>query len=194
MYLAADEIRTLVRTKQVVIEPLDEQLFRPASYVLRIGTRFRFWKPDPKPIDLWSPDAYVKHAGDVEEVQAVTLYPGQLVIASTAERIALSWNHGGELSTLSHLARVGLSATLNATWISPGFGFANPTPLALELVNHNPSPVVIHGGMPMCHLRLAHVSGDARSISDTRSVYEGLDPLTLPLLFEDFGPRVGTDG
>ena len=64
-----------------------------------------------------------------------------------------------------------------------------PSSLTLELFNHCPRPLEIDAGMPIAHLRITPmVSVPERSRMST--IYEGIDPLTSPLLYEEWSIRL----
>jgi dCTP deaminase len=112
---------------------------------------------------------------------------GEFVLACTAECIGLSVGRFATVSPLSHVARFGLGINCGADFVNPGFGSMNPTVLALELFNHNPSPLVLTAGMPIAHLRVGCVEAETLH---ARSVYEGKDPLAAPRFFEEMAQTV----
>lgn len=167
------------------VEPFSNAQLRGASYVLRLGGRFRRWAPGDAPVELWSPDAGKDALDAPFATDRLTLHPGEIVLGATLERIGLSQTLVGAVSPLSHVARFGLSATLGADLINPGFGDGAPTPLTLELVNHNRRALVLNLGMPIVHLRLIRLTGGVRS-RDRRSIYDGADPVLAPKLYEEW--------
>ncbi|SFH52830.1 hypothetical protein SAMN04488020_12022 [Palleronia marisminoris] len=64
--------------------------------------------------------------------------------------------------------------------------------LTLELYNHNVRPLELRAGMPIAHLRLISI-GAVYCGDPQRSIYEGSDPLTDPLLYEEWGVSLGLD-
>jgi dCTP deaminase len=169
----------------LIIRPFNENQLRGASYVLTLGNRFRRWTSGETAVEIWSSSA-AENALDVPfEASRLTLEPGEFVLAATLERIGLSQNLVGAISPLSHIARFGISATLGADLINPGFGADSPTSLTLELFNHNRRPLVLAAGMPIAHLRLIRLTGDASAL-DRRSIYDGADPVVAPRLYEEW--------
>jgi dCTP deaminase len=168
----------------VEIEPFSVSQLRGASYVLRLSDCFRRWTSGAA-VEIWSPGA-AEDALDVPFVAGqLTLQPGEFVLAATLERIGLGHSLVGAVSPLSHVARFGLSATLGADLINPGFGFGAPTPLTLELFNHNRRVLVLTTGMPIAHLRLIRLTGEALN-RERRSIYDGSDPMVAPKLYEEW--------
>jgi dCTP deaminase len=167
------------------LEPFSASQLRGASYVLRLGDRFRRWKSGETPIEMWSPGA-AEDALDVAfAADWLTLQPGEFVLAATLEKIGLGRALAGAISPLSHVARFGLSINLGADLINPGFGSGAPTPLTLELFNHNRRPLVLTAGMPIAHLRLIRLTGEVPE-RQRRSIYDGADPVVAPKLYEEW--------
>lgn len=112
--------------------------------------------------------------------------PGEFALACTTEAIGIPHDRFGVISTLSHIARFGLSVHGGANFVNPSFGLNKPTRLTLELCNHNPSPVTLTAGMPIAHLRVGRLDNEAAFMSSHVSVYEGTDPVTAPRFFEEW--------
>lgn len=181
------EIARLVASSAVGIDPFSDIQLKGASYVLRLGRRFRRWLPGQSAVRMWSPSAAATALAAPEDADVFTIDPGTLVLGCTLERIRLPKSIAGQISPLSHVARFGLGVTCGADFINPGFGGAAASLLTLELYNHNSRPLELRSGMPVAHLRLIE-TGAAASEGAPRSIYEGADPLTEPLLFEEWSP------
>ncbi|WP_085855624.1 dCTP deaminase [Palleronia marisminoris] len=175
----------------VEISPFSEVQLRGASYVLRLGNRFRRWMPG-SPLRLWEPNAAGSALAVPETADNLSLEPSALVLGCTRERIRLADGIAGQLSPLSHVARFGLGVTCGADFINPGFGSSGASLLTLELYNHNVRPLELRAGMPIAHLRLISI-GAVYCGDPQRSIYEGSDPLTDPLLYEEWGVSLGLD-
>ena len=183
--LSSGEILAARVTGALEINPYSETQMKDASYVLRLGSCFRRWLAADAPIRLWSPDAATEALAAPETAEALRIEPGHLVLGCTLERIRLGAGLAGQISPLSHVARFGLGVTCGADFINPGFGNSIPSSLTLELFNHNVRPLELRAGMPVAHLRLLKITRtDERP--PRRSIYEGADPLTDPLLYEEW--------
>lgn len=189
MFLSADRIRSERACGRLTIEPFHEARLKPASYVLSLGARFRRWRRSGEPVRLWSPDAGAAHLEDPIDAERVVLQPGEFILAGTVEAVGLPPDLYGSIAPLSHVARFGLAAHCGADFVNPGFGERVPTALALELVNHSPSPIELSAGMPIAHLRVGRVEGATAAPPRERSVYEGADPLVQPQLYEEWSGR-----
>lgn len=187
MFLSAEEIDAEVRAGSLGIVPFDGALLKPNSCVLRLGSRFRRWVPSTEPIDPWTPDAAAGHLGSVEQLEELVLESGAFLLAETLERISLPPHLVGQISTLSHWGRFGLTAD-NGSWlVSAGYGAARPTPLTLELLSTNPAPLRLRAGVPICHLVLARrYLHNEMSLPLMKSVYEGVATPSAPRLYEEF--------
>lgn len=186
MFLSAQEIRAEVGCGRLVIDPFDPQMLKPASYVLTLGGRFRTWGCRTSPLDLSSRDA-ASALGPPQTLSAITLQDRTFVLACSAEIIGLPMDLVGIISTLSHVARFGISTHLDSWLVSPGFGHTEPTALTLELVSCNPSPVTLDSGMPVCHISFARASGvPDPTLFLATSIYEGKEAPSPPLLVDEF--------
>lgn len=183
--LSGSDIRIAREAGEVELVPFHTSQVRGASYVLRLGSRFRRWLASETPIEMWSADAAGESLDEPFAADRITLQPGEFVLSTTLERVGLMHTLAGSISPLSHVARFGLSATLGADLISPGFGSGAPAPLTLELFNHNPRPLILVTGMPIAHLRLVRLRSEAPR-QDRRSIYDGADPVVAPKLYEEW--------
>jgi dCTP deaminase len=174
------------------IEPFAANQLRAASYVLRLGHRFRRWISRIEPIDLWCADAAAGALENVHEATRLLIRPGEFVLAATQEKLRLGNDLAAVISPLSHVARFGLTVTGGADLINPGHGAGRPSALTLELANQNARPLVLAAGMPIAHLRLEPVV-DGGTGSRTPSIYDGKDALESPMLYEEWRPMIGEE-
>ena len=191
MFLSGQAIQREVETGRFTIAPFSAACVKPASYVLSLGNRFRRWKSASQPLAMWSPNAASNYLHEPFDAQSVTLLPGEFLLSCMAEDISLPADRVGTLSPLSHIARFGLSLHGGADLVSPGYGLHVPSRLTLELTNHNASPLELTAGMPIAHLRISPVHGDASVDPGRVSIYEGTDPVVVPKLYEEWS-RIGS--
>jgi dCTP deaminase len=195
MLLSASAIKEEVECNAKLIDPFEERLLKPASYVLRLDSVVRRLKPSNEPIVLWGDDAKDPEVGDPEQCSAITIEPGKVVLASTLERVSMPLHLAGVIGTLSHLARCGVSVHCNSFLVSPGFGLTAPTPLTLELTSVNSRPIILDPTAPICHLMLVQVASPEQDRATDRplehSAYEGDSGPEGPKYVEEFGPVLG---
>ena len=106
MILSDSEIRSACESGRISIAPFADASVQPASYDLRVGTQAAI-SSDKQVVDLAA-------RGFVQ------IKPGDFVIVSTHERLALDASHTGRFGLTSTYARKGLIASAGAQ-IDPGF-------------------------------------------------------------------------
>ncbi|MEM2974326.1 MAG: dCTP deaminase [Candidatus Micrarchaeia archaeon] len=82
------------------------------------------------------------------EAKRITIQPGELVLAKTAERISLAPNICGWIQGRSRFARLGIAVHTASSFIQPG----SSNRQILEIVNLSPNPMILHAGMRICQL------------------------------------------
>jgi deoxycytidine triphosphate deaminase len=90
-----------------------------------------------------------------EDWESLALTPGQMVLCQVQEPLQISAELAGAISTLSHLARVGLATHVTSPWVLPGWNGR----LTLELLNVGPATLRIHQGMPVGRLLIFGMDG-----------------------------------
>ena len=106
MILSDQDIRAAHQRGELSIEPFSDASVQPASYDLRVGHQAAV--------------ASDKQVFDLRTVGFVSIKPGDFVIVSTHEKLALDAQHAGRFGLTSTYARKGLIATVGAQ-IDPGF-------------------------------------------------------------------------
>jgi len=113
------------------IEPFRQEHVNPASYDV---TLFNTWIcPTREPEAITS--------------ETMTLYPGEVILASTAEVIHMPRDVVADLKLKSSLGRLWLNHSLSG-WIDPGFSGQ----VTLELQNLGPHPRILSAGMRVAQL------------------------------------------
>jgi len=186
MFLSASEIQDLVASGELLIEPFVAAHLKPASYVLRLSSRWRRWFPSDEPIDLTAPADTDRLLSPIITSEEYVLSNMEFCLAATIEQLSLPPHLVGIVSPLSHVTRWGLSVGLGSFIVSPKFGATTPTSLTLELAAHNPSPLKLRAGLPICHLAFVRVTPATDSYPLDRSIYEGSEAPVGPLLVEEW--------
>ena len=190
MFLSASEIRAAVASDELTIDPFDVAHLKPASYVLRLSDRWRRWSPSDEPVDLTAPVDTAGLLSPIVTTEEYVLSNTEFCLAATIERLSLPPHLLGIVGPLSHVARFGLSVGLGSFVVSPGFGATAPTSLTLELVAHNPSPLRLRTGLPICHLALMRVTPASETHPLDPSIYEGRESPSGPRLAEEWNKRM----
>ena len=109
MILSDRSIKEALAAKRIVIEPIDEQDVQPSSVDLHIDRYFRVFRNDTTPyIDPKLPQEDLTEIVEVNDGDAFILHPGEFVLGSTFERVALPDDLVARLEGKSSLGRLGL--------------------------------------------------------------------------------------
>jgi dCTP deaminase len=137
-------IREQLASGRLVIEPFDESLLQPSSVDVRVADRFRVFHNSRRPfIDVREPTDDLTEVVEVAAGDRFILHPGEFVLGSTLERVALPDDLVARLEGKSSLGRLGLLIHSTAGYVDPGFDGT----ITLELSNVAKLPISIHPGM-----------------------------------------------
>jgi dCTP deaminase len=186
VFLSADEILSEVTRGALIIEPFDRRRLKPASYVLSLGDLFRSWNYDKSPLDVWAPDSGACTLTPPLRARKIVLEPQAFILSITRESLCVPEHLMGLLSTMSHIARFGVSAHRGSYLLSPGFGSGKPLPVTLELTSMHRRPLILRSDMPICHVMFARVNPNRQTLRLSKSIYEERDAPCAPLLYEEF--------
>jgi deoxycytidine triphosphate deaminase/intein/homing endonuclease len=107
--LSDKTIRAELEAGGIVIEPLAEDAIQPSSVDLHVDRFFRVFRNDTTPfIDPKEPQDDLTEMVEVEDGNAFILHPGEFVLGSTRERVALGDDLVARLEGKSSLGRLGL--------------------------------------------------------------------------------------
>ncbi len=148
MILSDTQIRHALSSRRVIIEPApSEDQFAPSAVDLHVGEQFRVWKPMPSAhrrtirlSDVNLPDCTdLMEELPPEPDGGVVIEPGQFVLSSTLERIALPIDArlAARVEGRSSYARLGLVVHMTAPTIHAGF----EGQVVLEIMNFGPYPL-----------------------------------------------------
>ena len=109
MILSDVTIREEIAAGRVVIEPLSEASIQPSSVDLHCDRYFRVFRNDTTPyIDPKLPQEDLTELVEIDDGAAFILHPGEFVLGSTLERVALPDDLVARLEGKSSLGRLGL--------------------------------------------------------------------------------------
>jgi deoxycytidine triphosphate deaminase len=109
MILSDASIREALENGGIVIDPLGEGAIQPSSVDLHVDRYFRVFRNDTTPyIDPKEPQEDLTELVEVEDGGSFILHPGEFVLGSTLERVALSSDLVARLEGKSSLGRLGL--------------------------------------------------------------------------------------
>lgn len=103
------DLKKLIDEGRLVIEPFDPDSVQPSSIDLRVGNQFRVFANSRYPyIDVKERMDDLTELVEVADDEAFILHPGEFVLGSTLERVALPDDVVGRLEGKSSLGRLGL--------------------------------------------------------------------------------------
>jgi dCTP deaminase len=171
---------------RIDIEPLDESLIQPSSIDVRLSNLFRVFRNhtagviDVK-LDLTSTTELIEIADD----GVFMLHPGEFVLGSTLERLALPDDVVARIEGKSSLGRLGLLIHSTAGFIDPGFDGH----ITLELANVASLPITLYPGMKIGQISFMQMTTPADhpyGKGATGSKYQGQRGPTPSRYFENF--------
>lgn len=150
MVLSDRTIKEEIARGRIVIDPYDESCVQPASVDIHLGRRirvFRHWV-HPHLVDLRQPLDGLTQAVQVKKNTPFSLQPGQFILGTTVEYIAVPDDMMARLEGKSSLGRVGLLIHSTAGYVDPGW----KGHLTLELYNVCPVPILLYPGMKVSQI------------------------------------------
>ena len=143
MILSDRTIREQLEAGRIVIEPLDPKGLQPSSVDLRLDRWFRVFRNHSMGhIDV---KQNLEELTDLIETDddPFILHPGEFVLGSTLERVAVPDDLVARLEGKSSLGRLGLLIHSTAGFVDAGFDGQ----LTLELSNVANLPITLYPGM-----------------------------------------------
>ncbi|MCT2586046.1 dCTP deaminase [Actinophytocola gossypii] len=173
MLLSDRDLRAELADGRLRIDPCDDAMVQPSSVDVRLDRYFRVFNntrythidPSQQQDDLTT----LVEAGDDGPF---VLHPGEFVLGSTFEAVALPDDLAGRLEGKSSLGRLGLLTHSTAGFIDPGF----EGHITLELSNVANLPITLWPGMKigqLCLFRLSSAAENPYGSTAAGSRYQG---------------------
>jgi dCTP deaminase len=142
--LSDRSIREALASERIIIDPLEDRDVQPSSVDLHIDRYFRVFRNDTTPfIDPKQPQEDLTELVEIEDDAAFILHPGEFVLGSTFERVALPDDLVARLEGKSSLGRLGLLIHSTAGFVDAGWDGH----LTLELSNVANLPIALYPRM-----------------------------------------------
>ena len=190
MILSDVSIHEELAAGRIIIDPLDANSVQPSSVDLRVDRLFRVFRNDTTPfIDPKQPQEDLTELVEVEEGKAFILHPGEFVLGSTLERVALPDDLVARLEGKSSLGRLGLLIHSTAGFVDAGWDGH----LTLELSNVATLPIALYPAMKIGQISFLRMTTPAEhpyGSAATGSKYQGQrgpTPSRYYLNFQDEG-------
>jgi dCTP deaminase len=158
MILSDRSIREELAAGRIVIDPLDEAMIQPSSIDLTIDRFFRgFRNHTTQVIDVKQTLEDLTELIEIAEDDVFMLHPGEFVLGSTAERVALPADIVARLEGKSSLGRLGLLIHSTAGFVDAGWDGH----LTLELSNVATLPITLYPGMKIGQISFMRMTTEA---------------------------------
>lgn len=157
MILTHNEIRSLIESKQLIIDPLDREAIGPASIDLTLSPEIRIFENIEQSIEMRETMDFKNVTRPMIIEDQYIMKPNQLVLGITVERIQLPDTVAGWLNSRSRFARMGLMVHLTAPFVQPGVKGRQ----VLEIYNTGPNNLALIPGEKLCQLILEECSSAA---------------------------------
>jgi dCTP deaminase len=173
MILSDVSINKALAEGRIIIDPLMDGAVQPSSVDLRTDRYFRVFRNDTTPfIDPKLPQEDLTELVEVADGNAFILHPGEFVLGSTLERVALPDDLVARLEGKSSLGRLGLLIHSTAGFVDAGWDGH----LTLELSNVANLPIAIYPGMKIGQISFLQMTTPAEhpyGSDATGSKYQG---------------------
>jgi len=181
-------IREQLAAGRIVIDPLDESLIQPSSIDVRISNLFRVFRNHTRGVidvrqDMVDLTELVEIPDGSDE--PFILHPGEFVLGSTHERVAVPDDLVGRVEGKSSLGRLGLLIHSTAGFIDAGFDGH----ITLELANVASLPITLYPQMKIGQVSFMQMTTPAENPYGTGakgSKYQGQRGPTPSRYFENF--------
>jgi dCTP deaminase len=186
MILSDRDIRAAIAEGRIVIDPFSPESVQPSSVDLHLGNRFRVFRNSRYPyIDVRIEQPDLTELVEISGDDPFILHPGEFVLGSTLERVALPDDLVARLEGKSSLGRLGLLIHSTAGYVDPGWEGT----LTLELSNVANLPITLYHGMRIGQISFQRLSSPVEiGYGDERlgSRYRGQTDPTASRYHRDF--------
>ncbi len=156
--LSDRSIKNELAAGRIIIEPFEESAIQPSSVDLRLDHRFVVFENHTfSHIDVKSNLEALTTEVEASDDKPFILHPGDFVLGSTAERIAIPADLVGRIEGKSSLGRLGLLIHTTAGFVDAGWDGQ----LTLEFSNVASLPITLYPGMKIGQISFMRMSTEA---------------------------------
>ena len=186
MILSDHTLREEIAAGRIVVEPFDEQMVQPSSIDVRLDRYFRVFLNHTMPvIDVKKDLEELTRLVEIDGDDPFVLHPGEFVLGSTFERVAVPDDMVARIEGKSSLGRLGLLIHSTAGFIDAGFDGH----ITLELSNVANLPITLYPGMKIgqiSFLRMTTPADVPYGAASLGSKYQGQRGPTPSRYWENF--------
>jgi dCTP deaminase len=144
MILSDRSLREEIAAGRIVIDPFDDSCVQPSSIDLHLDHRFLVFRNHTMAhIDVRTDLSALTEQVEVSDDDPFILHPGEFVLGSTSERVAVPDDLVARLEGKSSLGRLGLLIHSTAGYVDAGWDGQ----LTLEFSNVANLPITLYPGM-----------------------------------------------
>jgi len=156
--LSDRSIREAISSGRIAIDPLDDMAVQPSSVDVRLDHRFLVFRNHTRGIiDVKEDLSDLTESVEASDERPFILHPGEFVLGSTLERIALPDDLVARLEGKSSLGRLGLLIHSTAGFIDAGWDGQ----ITLELSNVASLPITLYPGMKVGQVSFMQMTTEA---------------------------------
>jgi len=179
--LSGEDIKQVIARKELIIEPYDEKIIRPAGIILHLG--FKLLKPLPgKVVDVKNKIIPDYEELEIKEDKPYPLQPGEFVLGHTFEKVTVGKNLGFLIEGRSTLARVGLTIVQTAMLVYPGHSHR---PVTLEFANHGVNTILLYPRMKIARAAIFELKSPANEEYDEAGKYRNQESVGKPIFVNE---------
>jgi len=151
-------IREEVAAGRIIIEPFDDDAVQPSSVDVKLDRYFRVFRNHTLGhIDLKENLEELTELVQASDEDPFILHPGEFVLGSTLERIAIPADLVGRIEGKSSLGRLGLLIHTTAGFVDAGWDGT----LTLEFSNVASLPITLYPGMKIGQISFIRMTTEA---------------------------------
>ncbi|MDO8751392.1 MAG: dCTP deaminase [Dehalococcoidia bacterium] len=186
MVLSDRTIKEELAKGRIVIDPLGESCIQPASVDIRLDRKLLVFRNSRRPyIDVHQDLDGLTEIEEIPQDHPFMLHPGEFILGSTLEYIAIPDDLVARLEGKSSLGRIGLLIHSTAGYVDPGW----KGHLTLELSNVSNLPITLYYGMKIGQISFLRLTTPAERLygsPELGSKYQGQTEPTASRIFQEF--------
>jgi dCTP deaminase len=184
--LSDRDLRAEIDGGRIIIEPYDASCVQPSSIDVKVSNLFRVFRNHTAAVlDVKKDLSDLTELVEVEPDGVFMLHPGEFVLGSTLERVAVPYDLVARVEGKSSLGRLGLLIHSTAGFVDAGFDGH----VTLELANVANLPITLYPGMKIGQISFMKMTSPAEKpygSGANGSKYQGQRGPTPSRYFENF--------
>lgn len=179
--LSNEDIKDVIKSGELIIEPFDEKYLRGAGLTLHLDQKLLLPKPG-KVVDVKNGIYPDYNEITLTESTPHLLNPGDFILGATYQKVTVGSKLGFFIEGRSTLARVGLTIVQTAMLVYPGHRNRQVT---LELANHGPNAILLYPKMKIARVALFELKTPASESYDDTGKYRHQQTVGGPVFLDE---------